>query len=91
MEQGRNETERYGYREVHHRGYLIEAWAEQDQGLPVFYGVARFRKADGDHPSQTIGAGADPFKDGPDKAVEWAIKEAQARIDSESGQVPMPQ
>lgn len=91
MEPGHTETERHGYRQIRHGGYVIEAWAEQAERLPVFYGVATFRKADGDHPSQTLGPGADPFKGGPDEAVEWAIKEAKARIDSEGGQVPMPQ
>jgi len=90
MEQKQDATEKYARREIRHGGYVIEAWAQKQAGPSSFHGVAQFRKAGGDHPAESLGPGALPAKDSPEAAVDWAIKEARARIDSESGQVPMP-
>lgn len=83
MEQENHTIKKYGKLETLYRGFRITAWAQKDERLPAYYGVARFRRDDDEsEPDGRVPApGRAPLFDGSDGAVEWAVTEAKTRID----------
>ncbi|MEI2417376.1 hypothetical protein V8Z80_14465 [Orrella sp. JC864] len=90
MDQQNGAGAQYERQQVRHGGYVIEAWARQDERGQGFHGLARFWQEGSGHPAQTLGEGAQQVLADAGQAVSRAIQEAKARIDSQSRQTPMP-